>query len=116
MWAAPELLGAPTMAGGSAQPGDSGGESHRSQINLPSRPKYMQIVKNGRFHALLAYKSPKTPFFVEKYLTKYNHKAFFEEYINLKKIHYLSHCRVIPLQSFGSHIPPPPPGLGLRTE
>jgi hypothetical protein len=59
--------------GGSAQPGDSGGESHISQINLPSRPKYMQMVKNGRFHALLAYKSPKTPFFVEKYFTKYNH-------------------------------------------
>jgi hypothetical protein len=27
--------------------------------------------------------------------------------------HHLSHCRVIPLQSFGSHIRPQPHGLGL---
>ncbi len=27
--------------------------------------------------------------------------------------HYLSRCRVIPLQSFGSHIRPQPYGLGL---
>jgi hypothetical protein len=28
--------------------------------------------------------------------------------------HYLSHYRVIPLQSFGSHIRPQPRGLGLK--
>jgi hypothetical protein len=28
--------------------------------------------------------------------------------------HYLSHCRVIPLQSFGNHIRPQPHGLGYE--
>jgi hypothetical protein len=43
--AAPELLGAPTTGGGSAWPGGDGGESHRSQISLPSRTKYMKTAK-----------------------------------------------------------------------
>jgi hypothetical protein len=30
------------------------------------------------------------------------------------KTYYLSHCRVKPLQSFGSHICPQPHGLGLK--
>ncbi len=38
--AAQELLGAPTIGGGSDQPGGSGGGSQRRQINLPSRPEY----------------------------------------------------------------------------
>ncbi len=50
--AALELLGAPTMGGGSARPEDGGGESNRSQISLPSRLKYMKTEKKGRFHAL----------------------------------------------------------------
>ncbi len=45
MQAAPELLGAPTISGGSAWPGDGGGESHKSQISLPSRPKYTKTAK-----------------------------------------------------------------------
>ncbi len=36
----------------------------------------------------------------------------FEEYTNFKA-HYLSRCRDIPLQSFGSHICPQPHGLGF---
>jgi hypothetical protein len=35
--AAQELLGAPTIGGGSAHPGGGGGGRLRSQINLPSR-------------------------------------------------------------------------------
>jgi hypothetical protein len=62
---------------------------------------------------LLAYNSLKTPVFDLKYLTKYNHKTFFEEYMNFQN-HYLSRCRVIPLQSFGSHIRPQLYGLGLK--
>ncbi len=46
--AALELLCVPTTGGGSAWPGGGGGESHRSQISLPSRPKYMKTAKNGR--------------------------------------------------------------------
>jgi hypothetical protein len=39
---------------------------------------------------------------------------FFEEYIHFKIVNYLSHCGVIPVQSFGSHIRPQPHGLGLK--
>jgi hypothetical protein len=49
----------------------------------------------------------------EQYLTRYTHKTFFEEYTNFQA-HYLSHCGVIPLQSFGSHLRPQPHGLGLK--
>jgi hypothetical protein len=48
----------------------------------------------GGFTHVLAYKSPKTPFFAQKYLTRYTHETFFEEYTNFQA-HYLSHCRVI---------------------
>jgi hypothetical protein len=69
--------------------------------------------KKGGFAHVLAYKLPKTPFFAQKYFTRYTHETFFEEYTNFEA-HYLSHCRVIPLPSFGSHIRPQPHGLGLR--
>ncbi len=83
--------------------------------NKPSKPP--EIDKNsektdGLVH-VLAYKSPKTPFFAQKYLTRYTHETFFQEYTNFQA-HYLSHCRDIPLQSFGSHIRPQPHGLGLK--
>jgi hypothetical protein len=51
MLAAPELLGALTIGGGSAQSGGGGGGGHRSQISLPSRPKYMKTAKKWQFHA-----------------------------------------------------------------
>jgi hypothetical protein len=45
-----------------------------------------EIAKNGEktggFAHVLAYKSPKTLFFAQKYLTRYTHKTFFEEYTN----------------------------------
>jgi hypothetical protein len=68
----------------------------------------------GGFAHVLAYKLPKTLFFAQKYLTKYTHQMFFQEYINFKIVHNLSHCGVIPVQSFGSHIRPQPHGLELR--
>ncbi len=40
--------------------------------------------KTGGFAHILAYKSPKTPFFALKYITRYTHETFFEEYINIK--------------------------------
>jgi hypothetical protein len=62
-----------------------GGEGHRSQISLPSHPKYMKTAKKtGGFAHVLANNSPKTPFFAQKYLTRYTHETFFEEYINFK--------------------------------
>ncbi len=54
---------------------------------------------------VLAYKLPKTLFFTQKYLTRYTHEMFFEEYINFKIVDYLSHCGVI--------LCPQPHGLGL---
>jgi hypothetical protein len=113
-WAAPKLLGAPPIGGGSSQSRGGGWEGNRSQISLPSRPKYMKMVKKtGSFAHVLANNLPKTPFFAEKYLERYTHETFFEEYMNFKT-HYFSHCRVIPLQSFGSHKRPQPHGLGLN--
>jgi hypothetical protein len=73
---------------------------------------YENAKKLGGFAHVLANNSPKTPFFAQKYLTRYTHKTFFEEDMNFET-HYFSHCRVIPLQSFGSHILPQPHGLGL---
>jgi hypothetical protein len=112
--AAPELLGAPTIGGGSARPWGGGGEVIFTVLSQPYK-----IAKNGEktggFAHVLAYKSPKTPFFALKYLTRCTHEMFFEEYINIKIFRNLSRCRVIPVQSFGSHIRPQPHGLGLRT-
>jgi hypothetical protein len=75
-----------------------------------------EIAKNGEkkggFAHFLAYKSPKTPFFAIKILTRYTHETFIEVYTNFKA-HNLSRCRDIPLQSFGSHIRPQLHGLGL---
>jgi hypothetical protein len=72
--------------------------------------------KTGGFAHVFAYKSPKTPFFALKYLTRYTHETFFEEYIYFKIFRNLSHCGVIPVRSFGSHIRPQPHGLGLIGE
>ncbi len=76
-----------------------------------------EIAKNGKkkgdFAHVFAYKSPKMPFFALKYLTRYTHETFFEDYINFKIFRNLSHCGVIPIRSFRSHIRPQPHGLGL---
>ncbi len=47
VWAAPELLGAPTIGGWSDRAGARGGGrgGFRSQISLPSRPKYIKTAK-----------------------------------------------------------------------
>jgi hypothetical protein len=75
-----------------------------------------EIAENGEitggFAHVLAYKSPKTPFFAPKYLTTYIHKTFFEEYTNFEA-HFFSRFGVISIRSFGSHIRPQPHGLGL---
>ncbi len=63
MRAAPELLAAPTTGGRSARP-RGGGESYRSQISLPSRPK---CTKTAKFAHVLANNLPKMPFFAQKY-------------------------------------------------
>ncbi len=53
---------------------------------IPSQP--YKIAKNcektGGFAHVLASKSLKMPFFALKYLTRYTHKTFFEEYMNFE--------------------------------
>jgi hypothetical protein len=44
----------------------------------------------GGFAHILAYPSPKTPFFAQEFLTRYTHEMFFEEYINFKIGHTLA--------------------------
>ncbi len=56
---------------------------------------YKNSEKMGGFMHFLANKSPKTLFFDQNYFTRYNPEIFFEEYINFKFFHYLSHCGVI---------------------
>ncbi len=107
--AAPELLGAPTIGRGSARPWGGGGEVIYTftAVRIAKKSKTMCC-----FAHVLAYNSLKTPFFSLKYFTRYTHETFFEEYTNFEG-HYLSSCRDIPLQSFGSHLSPQPHGLGL---
>ncbi len=69
--------------------------------------------KTGGFAHVLAYKSPKTPFFAPKYFTTYIHKTFFEEYTNFEA-HIFSRFGDISVRSFESHIRPQPHGLGLK--
>ncbi len=65
MRAAPDLLGAPTIGGGSAQPGGGGGGSSRSQIAFQAARNIQRRQKMGGFkHFILANKSPKMPFLI----------------------------------------------------
>jgi hypothetical protein len=83
VWAAPELLGAPTIGRGSARSRGGGGGDHRSLINLLRTPEiYKNDEKTVGFVRVFAYKSPKTSFFAQKYLTRYTHEMFIEEHIN----------------------------------
>jgi hypothetical protein len=113
MWAAPELLGVPTIGTGSAQSGGGGRGGLRSQISLPSRPKYMKTAKKRAVSRTYWLINLQNSVFAQKYLTRYTHETLFEKYVNFQN-HYLSHCGVIPDQSFRSHIRPRPHGLGLR--
>jgi hypothetical protein len=91
--AAPELLGGPTIGREYARPG---GWWWRKSLksNKPSKPPEINenSEKTGGFTQFLAYKSLKTPFFVQKYLTRYILDSFFEEYINFNIFRDLRHC------------------------
>ncbi len=86
-------------------------------VYLHSHTKQPKMAKKQAVsRQILAYKSPKRPFFALKYLTRYTHETFFEEYINCRIFRNLSHCGVIPVRIFGSHIRPQPQGLGLSED
>ncbi len=87
----------------------------RSQkSNKPSKPP--EIYKNGEKRAFSQtfwqIISRKCHFSLTSTEQDILTRCFFKEYMNFKT-HYLRHCRVIPLRSFGSHIRPQPHGLGL---
>jgi hypothetical protein len=68
----------------------------------------------GGFTYLLAYKSPKTPFFAQKYLTIYNPKTFFEEYMNFNIFIYLAIVKLYLFKDSEVIYAPQPPGLVLK--
>ncbi len=109
-WAAPELLGVPTIRGECPVRGWQWRGSQKSNKHSKPPKIYKNSEKTDGFAHIFAYKSPKMPFFTQKYSTRYTHEMFFEVYINFKIVH----CGVIPFQSFRSHICPQPHGLGLR--
>jgi hypothetical protein len=69
MRAAPELLGTPTIGGGSIRPGGGGGEVMYTFTAVRNSQKRQ---KTGGFAHVRAYNSPKT-----LYLTSYTHETFF---------------------------------------
>jgi hypothetical protein len=92
------------LAGGSARPRGGGGGAHRSQISLPSCPKYTKTAKKkDGFTHVLAYKSPKTLFFAQKYFTRYTQTTFFEECINFKSLAELYLFKVLEVIYAPSH-------------
>jgi hypothetical protein len=54
---------------------------------------YKNGEETGGFAHILANNLLKTPFFAQKYLTRYTHLTFFEEYMNFEA-HYLSHAEL----------------------
>jgi hypothetical protein len=61
---------------------------------MPTR-MYKNVEKTGSFAHVLAYKSLKTLFLAQRYLTRYTPEMFFEEYKYLKIFRLLRHCGVI---------------------
>ncbi len=110
MRATSELLGAQTIGGGSARPWGGGGEviyTFTAVGNSQKRRKKQAVSRT--FWPVNRQKCS----FRSKVFNKIYSREFFEEYTNFEG-HYLSRCRDIPLQSFGSHIRPQPHGLGLN--
>jgi hypothetical protein len=114
MRAAQDLLCAPTIGRGSAQPGGGWG-SQRSQIStFQAAQNVWKPHQNSRFPALtcIDLKTAKNAIFYLKALNKIYFWDVFDEYINFK----IFLCGVVPVQSFGGHICPNPPGIGLNKQ
>jgi hypothetical protein len=79
VWAAPELLGASTIGGGSARSGVVVEKVIEVKSAFQAAQNIQKQRKTGSFAHVLANNSPKTPFFAQKYLTRYTHERFFEE-------------------------------------
>jgi hypothetical protein len=112
--AAQELLGAPTMAGECLAKGWWWRESKKSNKPFKSPGMYENSAKTAGLPHVMTLKTPKTRFLKLKVLNKIYSRHFFEDYINFKNFRYLRRCGVIPVLSFGSHMRPKPPRLGLK--
>jgi hypothetical protein len=88
MWAVPELLGAPNTGGESVLSGSGGGGGHRSQISLPSCPKYMKTVKKRAVSRTFWLINHRKRRFLLKSTCQDILMRCFEKYINLKIVHY----------------------------
>jgi hypothetical protein len=82
------------LAGGALAPGVVVEGAMEAEKAFKTTRNIQKRQKTGDFAHILAYKSPKTPFFAQKYLTKYTQKIFFEKSVNFQ-YHYISHCGVI---------------------
>jgi hypothetical protein len=111
---AQELLVAPPIGGLSARPrSGGGGVKEVNNKNISSKP--LRMYENGAktAGAIFALKVAENAVSYLKVLNKIYSRDVCEEYINFKIFRNLRHCGIIPVQAFGSHICPKPPGLGL---
>jgi hypothetical protein len=82
-----------TISGESAQTGGGARRSRRSQICPHAAQNVQNGEKTGVFTHFFAYKSPKMPFFIQKYVTRH----FLRNTLMLKIVGYLKHCGIIPV-------------------
>ncbi len=97
------------LAGGVPGPGGWWRDSQKSYITSQQYEIGKNGEKTGGFAHVLAYKSPKTPFFAHKYILNkiYSRDVFLGTHKFLSSL-------LKPVLSFGSHIRPQPHRLGLR--
>jgi hypothetical protein len=83
MRAAQKLLSVPIIGGGKCPTQGVVAEGVEEVKYAPMPPRmYKNSEKTGGFAHFFMFKSLKTLFFAQKYLTRYIPETFFEEYIN----------------------------------
>ncbi len=77
MWVTPELLGAPTIGGGSARSRGGGGGDYRSQLSIPSLLKYTKTAKKWAILRKFWLINRENAIFRSKVLNKINSRDVF---------------------------------------
>ncbi len=85
----------------------------RKLTSPSSTPPHSLPIPNSQYPRLIVRLTTTTSWPRLLMVQNNTHEMFFEECMNFET-HYFRYCRVIPLQSFGSHIRPQPHGLGLN--